>query len=80
MPAALPNATTRGRAVRLIGDERGISQVQLTEATGFMQSWISYVERGARNPSWNNVVRLATGLGISPAELGRPSRSLRLAV
>jgi transcriptional regulator with XRE-family HTH domain len=64
-----PDAAALGRAVRLIRDERGISQVQLAEATGFMQSWISHVERGARNPSWNNVARLAEGLGVSPAEL-----------
>jgi transcriptional regulator with XRE-family HTH domain len=64
-----PDAAALGRAVRLIRDERGISQVQLAADTGFMQSWISHVERGARNPSWNNVVRLAEGLGVSPAEL-----------
>jgi transcriptional regulator with XRE-family HTH domain len=64
-----PDAAALGRAVRLIRDERGISQVQLAADTGFMQSWISHVERGARNPSWNNVVRLAEGLDVSPAEL-----------
>jgi len=58
-----------GHAVRAIREERGISQVQLAEATGFIQSWISHVERGARNPSWSNVVRLAKGLGVSVAEL-----------
>jgi transcriptional regulator with XRE-family HTH domain len=40
-----------GRAVRAVREERGISQVQLAEATGFIQSWISHLERGARNPS-----------------------------
>jgi transcriptional regulator with XRE-family HTH domain len=64
-----PDAAALGRAVRLIRAERGISQVQLAADTGFMQSWISHVERGARNPSWNNVVRLAEGLDVSPAEL-----------
>jgi transcriptional regulator with XRE-family HTH domain len=58
-----------GRAVRAIREERGISQVQLAEATGLEQSWISHVERGARNPSWQNVVRLAEGLGVSVAAL-----------
>jgi transcriptional regulator with XRE-family HTH domain len=66
-----PDAAALGRALRLIRDEHGISQVQLAADTGFMQSWISHVERGARNPSWNNVVRLAEGLGVSPAELVR---------
>jgi transcriptional regulator with XRE-family HTH domain len=46
-----------------------LSQVQLAEATGFIQSWIRHLERGARNPSWNNVVQLAAALGVSVAEL-----------
>jgi XRE family transcriptional regulator, regulator of sulfur utilization len=58
-----------GRAVRAIREERGISQVQLAEGTGFEQSWISHVERGTRNPTWQNVVRLAEGLGVGVGEL-----------
>jgi transcriptional regulator with XRE-family HTH domain len=69
MPRSTPDAAALGRAVRLIREERGISQVQLSEATGLMQSWISHVERGARNPSWNNVVRLAGGLSVRVSEL-----------
>jgi transcriptional regulator with XRE-family HTH domain len=64
-----PDAAALGRAVLAIRKERGISQVQLAEATDFMQSWISHVEHGRRNPSWNNVGRLAAGLGVSVAEL-----------
>jgi len=69
MPRSAPDAAALGRAVRLIREERGISQVQLSEATGLMQSWISHVERGRRNPSWSNVVRLAEGLGVGISEL-----------
>jgi len=69
MPRSVPDAAALGRAVRLIREERGISQVQLSEATGLMQSWISHVERGRRNPSWSNVVRLAEGLGVRVSEL-----------
>jgi XRE family transcriptional regulator, regulator of sulfur utilization len=58
-----------GRAVRAIRQERGISQVQLAEATGFIQSWISHVERGTRNPTWQNVARLAEGLGVGVGDL-----------
>lgn len=46
-----------------------MSQVQLAESTGFMQSWISHLEHGRRNPSWVNVGRLAQGLGITVSEL-----------
>jgi transcriptional regulator with XRE-family HTH domain len=64
-----PDQRALGRAVQAIRAERGISQVQLAEATGFMQSWISNVEHGRRNPSWSNVIRLAEGLGVSVSEL-----------
>lgn len=71
MPALLPDANALGRAVRAIRTERGLSQVQVAEATGFIQAWISHVEHGRRNPSWNNVVRLAEGLGVSVSELAK---------
>jgi transcriptional regulator with XRE-family HTH domain len=69
MPSSSPDVAALGRAVRLLRDERGISQVQLAAQTGFTQSWISHVERGGRNPSWGNVVRLAEGLDVTVAEL-----------
>jgi transcriptional regulator with XRE-family HTH domain len=64
-----PDAAALGRAVKSIRAEQGLSQIELAEATGFMQSWISHVEHGRRNPSWSNVVRLADGLGVSVGEL-----------
>jgi XRE family transcriptional regulator, regulator of sulfur utilization len=69
MPDHAPDAVALGRAILAVRTERGLSQMQLAEATGFMQSWISQVERGRRNPSWNNVARLAEGLGIRLSEL-----------
>jgi transcriptional regulator with XRE-family HTH domain len=69
MSRAVPDSSALGRAVLAIRTERGISQVRLAEATGFMQSWISQVEHGRRNPSWSNVVRLSQGLDIAVSEL-----------
>ena len=71
MPGSPPDAHALGQAVRAIRDERGLSQVQVAEATGFIQAWISHVEHGRRNPSWNNVVRLADGLGVRVSELAK---------
>jgi transcriptional regulator with XRE-family HTH domain len=76
MPSSAPDAAALGRAVQAIRAERGISQVQLSEATGLMQSWISNVEHGRRNPSWNNVARLAEGLGVSASELVKRAEKL----
>jgi transcriptional regulator with XRE-family HTH domain len=69
MPDQAPDAVALGRAVLAVRTEKGISQMQLADATGFMQSWISQVERGRRNPSWNNVARLADGLAVKLSEL-----------
>jgi transcriptional regulator with XRE-family HTH domain len=71
-----PDAAALGRAVLAVRTEKGISQMQLAEVTGFMQSWISQVERGRRNPSWNNVARLAEGLGVSVAELAKRAQTV----
>jgi transcriptional regulator with XRE-family HTH domain len=76
MPAQAPDAVALGRAIQAIRTEQGISQMQLAEATGFMQSWISQVERGRRNPSWNNVARLADGLGVSLVELAARAEAI----
>jgi transcriptional regulator with XRE-family HTH domain len=76
MPDATPNVAALGRAVYAIRTQRGMSQVQLAEATGFRQSWISNVEHGRRNPSWSNVVRLAAGLGVPASALVKRAEAL----
>lgn len=69
MSRPAPDQAALGRAVRAIREERGLSQMQLAEMTGLMQSYVSQVERGRRNPSWSNVGRLAEGLGVSVSTL-----------
>jgi transcriptional regulator with XRE-family HTH domain len=76
MPTPPPDPAALGRAVRAIRAERGISQVQLAESTGFRQSWISAVEHGRRNPSWSNVVRLSQGLGVAASTLVKRAETL----
>jgi transcriptional regulator with XRE-family HTH domain len=69
MSDSAPDAAALGRAVQAIRAEAGVSQVQLAEKTGLVQSWISHIEHGRRNPTWSNIVRLAEGLGVGVAEL-----------
>lgn len=71
-----PDQVALGRAVQAIRADKGISQVQLAEASGFRQSWISNVEHGRRNPSWSNVVRLAAGLGVPTSMLVKRAETL----
>jgi len=76
MSGHAPDAAALGRAVHAIRAERRISQVQLANATGFRQSWVSNVEHGHRNPSWSNVVRLAEGLGVRTSALVKRAEAL----
>jgi transcriptional regulator with XRE-family HTH domain len=47
----------------------GLSQAALAEICGLNRTEISLLERAAREPRVSTIVRLARGLGISPAEL-----------
>ncbi len=58
-----------GAAVRKLRLLRGLSQEELAEATGLHRTYIGGIERGERNPSLVNIVRLAAALRVSPSEL-----------
>jgi len=77
MPTPAPDPAALGRAVRTIREERGLSQMQLAAATGFMQSYVSQVERGRRKPNWSNIGRLAEGLKVSVSALRREPKRWR---
>ena len=59
-----------GRAIKSVRSERSITQEELSRRTGLHPTYISDIERGARNPSFAVMTRLADGLGITLAELG----------
>jgi transcriptional regulator with XRE-family HTH domain len=61
-----------GRNVRRIRQERGLTQEQLAELSGFSQQYISGLEQGQRNPTIVSLYELATALGVSHMELVRP--------
>jgi transcriptional regulator with XRE-family HTH domain len=58
-----------GHALRSVRAERGLTQEQLSEAAGLHPTYISDIERGARNPSWKALVQLCAGLGVPTAAL-----------
>ncbi len=71
-----PDQPALGAAVKSIREEKAISQVRLSETTGFRQSWISDVENSRRHPSFRSVVRLAAGLGVQTSTLIRRAERL----
>ncbi|RSN40050.1 XRE family transcriptional regulator [Amycolatopsis sp. WAC 04197] len=64
-------AAILGARIRARRQELKLSQEQLDGRTGVHWSYLGQVERGLRNPSLRNLLRLADGLEIDLAELVR---------
>ncbi len=58
-----------GRNVGRIRREKGLTQEQLAEVSGFSQQYISGLEQGRRNPTVVTVYELAMALGVSHLDL-----------
>jgi len=63
--------TLFGNRVRRLRKSRGWSQEEFAHLVGLDRSYMGGVERGERNVSLENICRIATALGLSPAELFR---------
>jgi transcriptional regulator with XRE-family HTH domain len=48
---------------------RGLTQEQLGWAAGIHQTAIARIEKGARKPSLDTIIKLARGLEVPPAKL-----------
>ena len=58
-----------GAAVRELRERKGLTQEQLADLSGLHRTYVSGVERGLRNPSLVNVVKLARALGVRVGDL-----------
>ena len=63
-----------GRNLRLIRQQKGLTQEQLSERSGFSQQYLSGLERGERNPTIVTLYELAQTLGVSHLDLVKPDR------
>jgi transcriptional regulator with XRE-family HTH domain len=71
MPTQLEKNTQRlfGKALRRERDKTELSQEELAAKAGLDRSYVGSVERGERNISLLNIVKLSRALGIPPAKL-----------
>jgi transcriptional regulator with XRE-family HTH domain len=69
-----PAAGTFGERVRSRRHQLGQSQEQLAAECGLHWTYIGQVERGQRNISLHNILKIAGGLRIDPGELVRGLR------
>lgn len=60
-----------GDAIRSCREEIGLTQEDLAEKARIHRSYVSDIERGARNVSLINIERLAEALTVSMSELFR---------
>jgi transcriptional regulator with XRE-family HTH domain len=58
-----------GRAIRDYRRVRALSQEELGFRSGLHRTYVGGIERGERNPSFTNILRVADALGVSASEL-----------
>lgn len=66
--------TRFGRRVRYLRLKAGLSQEDLADACGLDRTYIGGIERGERNPSLKNILKLASTLQITLPELFHDTR------
>jgi transcriptional regulator with XRE-family HTH domain len=66
-----------GEAIRAARAETGLSQEALAAEAGLDRTYVSGIERGERNPSLTNLLKLADALGVPLSELIRRAESRR---
>jgi putative transcriptional regulator len=58
-----------GQRIRNLREQCGLSQEKFAEKCEFDRTCISLLERGKRNPSYTNLLKVAKGFEISISEL-----------
>ncbi len=68
-----------GAAIRALRTERGLTQETLAFACDLDRTYISGIERGERNPSLTNILKIAEALSTRPSELFARAEAMRKA-
>lgn len=66
-----PDLVVLGRRLAELREQAKMTQESLADAAGLHWTYVGQVERGERNLSYKNLLKLAHGLGVEVAELVR---------
>lgn len=72
MPLGMDIRSLIGQNFARIRKEKGLTQEQVEERSGFSQQYLSGLERGRRNPTVVSLVEIAQALGVDYIELLKP--------
>lgn len=71
-------AQSFGKVLASLRNERGLTQERLAERSGLHRTYISLIERGARQPTLSVIFELAGALDVQPSTLMRKTERLEL--
>lgn len=69
LPPRTPELGALGEAIRLIREEKGMSQEEVAKGARSDLTQVGGIERGGRNPTYVTMLRLADALGSSVGEI-----------
>ncbi len=69
MAARSQHHAALGQAIRELRTTAGLSQEAFADRCGLHRTYIGGIERGERNVSFANLLRVAAALGVRPSEL-----------
>jgi transcriptional regulator with XRE-family HTH domain len=58
-----------GKRLAELRERAGMTQESLADASGLHWTYVGQIERGERNLTYKNLLKLARGLDVDPAEL-----------
>ena len=64
-----PELVALGERVRRLREAAVMTQEGLAHASGLHWTYIGQIERGERNLTYKNILKLARGLAVDPADL-----------
>ena len=64
-----PELVAFGARLRGLRDSAGMTQEELAHAAGLHWTYIGQIERGERNLTYRNILKLARGLAVAPSQL-----------
>jgi transcriptional regulator with XRE-family HTH domain len=64
-----PELVALGARLRALREAAGMTQEDLAHAAGLHWTYVGQIERGERNATYKNLLKLARGLGVDAAQL-----------